>query len=198
MKMQSSSFSLHPDNVEYIEGQWREKGKRNRSHWLDDLITHLRSKSEVKPKPPAAKEEMQYPPQLNIAAWEEWKAYRRENKMKAYKPTPRSEGAAVNNLIKLSKGDYNAQLLIVQQSMANGYQGLFEVKGNETSKQTNTSTSNSASDRVKAALEEQRREFFGCSEAMGDYDGISNGQMGEEEREGSIIDLDNGDWSTKR
>lgn len=189
MKMQASSFSLHPDNVEYIESQWRDKGKRNRSHWLDDLITHLRSKSEVKPKPPAVKEEMQYPSQLNIAAWEEWKAYRRENKMKAYKPTPRSEGAAVNNLIKLSKGDYNTQLLIVQQSMANGYQGLFEVKGNETNKQTDVTDGLSATKR--AMLEARRqRDAAQSGSSLGFNDGDIHGQVGEEEWNGRVIDMD--------
>jgi len=46
MKKQVSSFSLSPDNIAYIDDQWESKGKRNRSHWLDDLITHLRTKQE--------------------------------------------------------------------------------------------------------------------------------------------------------
>jgi hypothetical protein len=51
MKMKATSFSLHPDNIAYIDDQWKVKGKRNKSHWLDDLITHLREKSEAaKPK----------------------------------------------------------------------------------------------------------------------------------------------------
>lgn len=74
------------------------------------------------------------------------------------------------------------------------------LKGNKNAanKQANATTSNSATDRVKAALEEQRREFFGSSEVMGNNDRVPNGQMGEEEWQGSIIDLDNGDWSTQR
>ena len=45
MKKKVSSFSLSPDNIEYVNDQWEAKGKRNRSHWLDDLLTHLREKS---------------------------------------------------------------------------------------------------------------------------------------------------------
>lgn len=69
-----------------------------------------------------------YPEQLNAEAWEEWKAYRRENRFKAYVPTERSEGAAITNLINLSGGDHQVQMLIVQQSMANGWKGLFDLK----------------------------------------------------------------------
>lgn len=69
-----------------------------------------------------------YPEQLNAEAWEEWKAYRRENRFKAYAPTERSEGAAITELINLSGGDRQRQMMIVKQSMAKGWKGLFELK----------------------------------------------------------------------
>lgn len=65
MKKQVSSFSLSPKNIEYIDNQWEEKGKRNRSHWLDDLITHLRSQSESK-KPPAKRKQFKAPNVLEV------------------------------------------------------------------------------------------------------------------------------------
>lgn len=83
------------------------------------------------PNPPRGREPKKsypYPEQLNAEAWEEWKAYRRENRFKAYVPTERSEGAAITNLINLSGGDHQVQMLIVQQSMANGWKGLFDLK----------------------------------------------------------------------
>lgn len=83
------------------------------------------------PNPPREREPKKsypYPEQLNAEAWEEWKAYRRENRFKTYVPTERSEGAAITNLINLSGGDHQVQMLIVQQSMANGWKGLFELK----------------------------------------------------------------------
>lgn len=49
-------------------------------------------------------------------------------RFKSYAPTERSEGSAITNLINLSGGDHQVQMLIVQQSMANGWKGLFELK----------------------------------------------------------------------
>ncbi|HHT0464839.1 TPA: DNA replication domain protein [Raoultella planticola] len=88
-------------------------------------------KDKTPPNPPRGREPKKsypYPEQLNAEAWEEWKAYRRENRFKAYAPTERSEGAAITELINLSGGDHQAQMLIVQQSMAKGWKGLFELK----------------------------------------------------------------------
>lgn len=88
-------------------------------------------KDKTPPNPPRGRREKKpypYPPQLNVTAWEEWKAYRRENRFNAYQPTERSEGAAITNLLNLSGGDPQTQMLIVQQSMSNGWKGLFELK----------------------------------------------------------------------
>ncbi|MFE0769916.1 DNA replication domain protein [Serratia bockelmannii] len=79
-----------------------------------------------KPKKPG----YAYPAELNALAWDEWKQYRRDLKLKAYAPTPRSEGAAITNLLNLSEGDRQRQAEIIKQSMANGWQGLFELKPN--------------------------------------------------------------------
>ncbi|MFV8904561.1 DNA replication domain protein [Serratia fonticola] len=69
-----------------------------------------------------------YPAELNAPAWDEWKQYRRDLKLKAYAPTPRSEGAAITNLLNLSEGSPQRQAEIIKQSMANGWQGLFGLK----------------------------------------------------------------------
>lgn len=50
-KQKPLSFSLHPDNIAYIKGEWGIK-HRSPSHWMDDLITHLRLKKGT-PKPKA-------------------------------------------------------------------------------------------------------------------------------------------------
>ena len=44
-KQKPLSFSLHPDNIAYVKQQQAVK-HRNQSHWMDDLLTHLRLKSE--------------------------------------------------------------------------------------------------------------------------------------------------------
>lgn len=48
--MKPQSFSLCQANIDYIEDQFRGSGKRNKSHWMDDLITAMREKSEPKRK----------------------------------------------------------------------------------------------------------------------------------------------------
>lgn len=45
MTQQTISFSLCPENIQYVIESFPIK-HRNKSHWLDDLITHLRSKNE--------------------------------------------------------------------------------------------------------------------------------------------------------
>ncbi|WP_241723044.1 DNA replication domain protein [Raoultella sp. HC6] len=83
------------------------------------------------PNPPRERKKVKqypYPEQLNAAAWEEWKAYRRECRFKAYAPTERSEGAAITELINLSGGNHERQMQIVKQCMAKGWRGLYELK----------------------------------------------------------------------
>jgi len=54
VKQKPLSFSLHPDNHAYIEAVVAKQKETNhrysRSTYMDDLITHLRTKAEVKPK----------------------------------------------------------------------------------------------------------------------------------------------------
>lgn len=54
VKQKPLSFSLHPLNHAYIEevvSKQKETNHRyNRSMYMDDLITHLRTKAEAKPK----------------------------------------------------------------------------------------------------------------------------------------------------
>lgn len=194
MSYSTDSFYISDDNKDYIKSkveQEKAKGNKrfNKSNFIDDLLTHLRERAESKPSQPSIKQEMQYPAELNIEAWNEWKAYRRENKMKAYKPTPRSEGVAVNNLIKLSKGDHNTQMLIVHQSMANTWTGLFEVKGNEANKQTTNTGGLSATKRAMLEARHQRDSAQSGS-PLGFNDGVVHGQVGEEKWDGRVIDMD--------
>ena len=59
--------------------------------------------------------------------WDGWKQYRKEEHRKSYK-SPKTEVAALNQLFKISRGDPEAAKQIIEQSIANGWQGLFELK----------------------------------------------------------------------
>lgn len=132
---------------------------KSRSERDNGVTREEKRREEIKditpPNPPRgreAKKSYPYPDQLNAEAWEEWKAYRREMRFTAYQPTERSEGAAITRLINLSGGDHQAQMLIVQHSMANGYKGLFALKPD-----------------VKKQLEEAKQPHWNSPEAWRDF-----------------------------
>ena len=137
------SFSLHPDNHAYIEAvvlkQKETNHRYNRSMYMDDLITHLRTKAAAKPKVKTelAVLDIEYPDNLDVAAWNKWIAFRKQAKFKKYKTD-----AAMK---KMAKCDFNDQMKIVQQSIDNEYQGLFELKSSQ--KQSTTKNTVDLDDR---------------------------------------------------
>lgn len=62
-----------------------------------------------------------------VKAWEDWKAYKQAEHGFGYK-SPLSERACLNRLTKLSKGRESEALAIIEQSIANGWEGLFKLK----------------------------------------------------------------------
>ncbi len=126
-KQKPLSFSLHPDNHAYIEAvvlkQKKTNSRYNRSMYMDDLITHLRTKA--KPKAKVGLAEITYPASLNIKAWDKWIEFRKKAKYAKYKTDA--------TMVKLSKmGNDAEQLLIVQNSIDMQYQGLFALKTNNS------------------------------------------------------------------
>jgi len=72
-----------------------------------------------------------YPFELNLEAWELWKSFRKEEFRTSYKKL--GEAAAISKLLRISNNDKEVQAKIIQQSIENGWKGLFELK---TEKQT--------------------------------------------------------------
>jgi hypothetical protein len=62
--------------------------------------------------------------------WEMWKEFKRKQFKFTY-ATPQSEQAALKDLVKLSNGDEQIALQIIEQSLAKGWKGFFALK-NET------------------------------------------------------------------
>ena len=77
------------------------------------------------------KTERDYPFELNLDAWELWKAFRKEQFRTSYKPL--GEAAAISKLLRISNNNKEHQAQIIQQSIENGWKGLFDLK---TEKQT--------------------------------------------------------------
>ena len=74
--------------------------------------------------------------EVNIEAWEYWKKYRKETFNSTYKPL--GEKAALKKMARLSDGNKELQLKIIEQSIENGWRGLFKLKETERSKISNT------------------------------------------------------------
>ena len=77
------------------------------------------------------KTERNYPFELNLDAWNLWKDFRKEQFRTSYKPL--GEAAAISKLLRISNNNKEHQAQIIQQSIENGWKGLFELK---TEKQT--------------------------------------------------------------
>ena len=72
-----------------------------------------------------------YPFELNLEAWKLWKSFRKEEFRTSYKKL--GEAAAISKLLRISNNDKEVQSKIIEQSIENGWKGLFEIK---TEKQT--------------------------------------------------------------
>lgn len=59
--------------------------------------------------------------------WEFWKKYKKEQHRFSYKPI--GEQGALSKLQELSDGKLETAMLIIKQSIQNGWAGLFELKG---------------------------------------------------------------------
>lgn len=81
------------------------------------------------------KEIREYPDQLNQDAWKKWCAFRQKEYRQKYKEL--GEAAAIKKLLRISNQDHKVQEQIIEQSMANGWKGLFPIK---TEKQSSVKT----------------------------------------------------------
>jgi len=76
-------------------------------------------------------EGIEYPFELNVEAWQSWKEFRKKEYRKSYKDL--GEKAAIKKLLKLTQSK-EEQALILEQSMANGWIGIFALKSEKVSK----------------------------------------------------------------
>tara|TARA_R110000772_G_scaffold140168_1_gene249305 strand:+ start:597 stop:1052 length:456 start_codon:yes stop_codon:yes gene_type:complete len=138
MSKKIKSYNLSKDVIQAINDKANVDGRKD-SDWLNRFLTmelitktslqlNTDNQSVVKrvllPAIVAA-----IPDGLNIAAWERWVEFRKKAKFKKYKTD-----AAMKKLAKM--GTQNEQYLIVQQSIDNEYQGLFAIKGNNSTGKT--------------------------------------------------------------
>lgn len=93
-----------------------------------DSIKYL-NKSNTKKKEKFDFESLE---ELNVEVWKKWRAYRKESFRLTYKPI--GEKAAIGKLLRLSQGCHEVQEQIIQQSIENGWKGIFDLKEQKQSK----------------------------------------------------------------
>ncbi|MEN8251696.1 MAG: helix-turn-helix domain-containing protein [Bacteroidota bacterium] len=71
--------------------------------------------------------ERDYPKELNLSAWNEYTEYRKESKIR--KLTIKGEDKQIEKLIGF--GDYSMQQQCVDETIANGWQGIFPPKNKQ-------------------------------------------------------------------
>ena len=76
-------------------------------------------------------EGIEYSFELNVEAWESWKDFRKKEYRKSYKDL--GEKAAIKKLLKLTQSK-EEQALILEQSMENGWIGIFALKSEKKRK----------------------------------------------------------------
>ena len=122
------------------------------------------------------KEEIELPfvSEFFAEIWKAWKDYKKKEFKFTYK-TNQSELAALSELTKLSNGQEDIAIKIINQSMANGWKGLFNLK--EDAK----GTSNNQRKLNKYELEELRNYnyIYSTSYGEGDFDRICRGKNEE-------------------
>lgn len=84
-------------------------------------------------------------------AWAAWKKYKKDQHNFIYKSVT-TEQAAMNELVKLSKGDEVTARDIVMQSIAKGWKGFFELKSEKNGHAI-------SEDKLKEKLSERIREW---------------------------------------
>jgi len=96
------------------------------------LLNTNNTKDLIKLKTNNSKTEgIEYPFELNVEAWESWKDFRKKEYRKSYKNL--GEKAAIKKLLKLSTSK-EEQALILEQSMENGWIGIFALKSEKKRK----------------------------------------------------------------
>ena len=93
------------------------------------LKTNIKLNTDIIKKEEFDFEELE---ELNVEVWKKWRAYRKETFRLTYKPI--GEKAAIGKLMRISQGCHEVQEQIIQQSIENGWKGIFDLKEQKQSK----------------------------------------------------------------
>lgn len=111
------------------KGKNKEEVKNISSSYVEPYVHHMENENENEDvnkskniKNPFSQNFLQF--------WEQWKEYKRKQYKFTFK-LKSSEQASLNHLFKLSNGSEMAAKSIIDQSIANGWKGFFELKNKQ-------------------------------------------------------------------
>ena len=107
--------------------------------------------------------------------WEEWKTYKQKQFSFKFKHL-QSEQAAINELFNLSEGNEEKANLIIQQSMAKGWKGLFQLK-NQSNGNSQQQSTGGARERQTRASEEMWDEIREIQQLNARRSGTDNSKI---------------------
>jgi hypothetical protein len=100
-----------------------------------NAIGNVTKKTKQQNATPLPREEISNPFGVSgTRIWDAWKSYKQDEHRKSYK-SAKTEQQAINQLYELSGGNVETASKIVQQSIANQWQGLFELKNTNNGNQ---------------------------------------------------------------
>ena len=119
----SQKVDVEKVDVGFVDVQ---KAPLLKTNSIKDLIKLKTNKSKTKGF------EFETLEELNVEVWKKWREFRTQQFRTSYKPI--GERAAIGKLLRLSQGCHKVQEQIIQQSIENGWKGLFEIKQEKQSK----------------------------------------------------------------
>jgi hypothetical protein len=93
-----------------------------------------------------------------VSKWGEWKQYKRIQHKFTYK-SKQTEEASLSQLVKLSENNSEVAIKIIEQSIANGWKGFFNIKNENNGQLTKSVTNNNKSVGVSQLLAKAKRDF---------------------------------------
>jgi len=99
---------------------------------IPDVDNQQLLNTDIKLNTNKSKIEKDYPLDLNEDAWASWKEFRKEQFRTTYKSL--GESAAIAKILRISNNDKDIQAKIIQQSIENGWKGLFPLKTEKQNK----------------------------------------------------------------
>ena len=121
----SEKYQIKKEKNRKKVSEWREKQLDSENVTSTEPVRNPRKVKESKVK--ESKVEYHWTEDEFSQIWEFWKKYKKQQYNFTYKEI--GEQGALSKLVELSGGKLETAMLIIKQSIQNGWKGFFELKG---------------------------------------------------------------------